>query len=290
MSAVELLLECGNHHGEGLVWDAAESRLWWTDIEGRTLWQYDPDSATSRSWDMPDRVCCLAPRAMGGLILAFPGEVALFDIDTGKKTTVATFEPGNTATRLNDGRCDRQGRLVVGGMNEQSGAADSSVIRVDTDGRVETLITQVSCANSICFSPDGRRMYFADTPERRIRVYDYDPVSGALGPEQNFCDMANEPGLPDGSCVDAEGYLWNAEWEGRRVVRIAPDGQIDRVIEVPTWKPTCCTFGGPDLDTLFITSSRLMSSAADLASDPHAGGLFAIKPGVRGINDAPFNG
>jgi L-arabinonolactonase len=175
-------------------------------------------------------------------------------------------------------------------MNEATGAADSSVVRVDPDGSVTTLIDGVACANSTCFSADGRTMFFADTPERIIRAYEYDPATGALGSMRVHADLAAEPGLPDGSCVDAEGGLWNAEWEGRRVVRVAPDGRIDRVIEVPTWKPTCCAFGGADLDTLFITTSRLMSSDDDLAGDPHAGGLFAIRPGVRGVADALFAG
>ncbi|MEO1105395.1 MAG: SMP-30/gluconolactonase/LRE family protein, partial [Pseudomonadota bacterium] len=103
-------------------------------------------------------------------------------------------------------------------------------------------------------------------------------------------DMSGEPGLPDGSCVDAEGGVWNAEWEGRRVVRIAPDGTIDRIIQVPVWKPTCCAFGGANLDTLYITTSRLGTETADLANEPLAGALLAVRPGVRGLEDTPFAG
>lgn len=290
MDRAELVLDCRNHHGEGVLWNPAEGRMWWTDIEGKALWSFDPERDTSERIDMPDRVCCFAPRTRGGMIVAFPKSVEFFDPATGARMKTAEFEPDHPGSRLNDGRTDRQGRLVAGGMNETTGEADSTVIRIDPDGSSTVLIEGVACANSICFSPDGRTMYFADTPERTIRAYAYDPATGALGAMRVHGDLKKEPGLPDGSCVDEEGGVWNAEWQGRRVVRIAPDGRIDRVIEVPTWKPTCCAFGGPELDTLFITSSRLMSSDDDLAGDPHAGGLFAIKPGVRGVADTPFAG
>ena len=133
-------------------------------------------------------------------------------------------------------------------------------------------------------------MFFADTPDREIVAYDYDESNGTISNRRVHASFQKEPGLPDGSCVDAEGGVWNAEWEGRRVVRIAPDGRIDKIVEVPTWKPTCCAFGGPELDTLYITTSRLMSSKDELSQDQHAGGLFAVNPGVKGVPDAPFAG
>lgn len=133
-------------------------------------------------------------------------------------------------------------------------------------------------------------MYFADTPDREIVAFDYSSEGEPLSQRRTLASFADEPGLPDGSCVDAEGGVWNAEWEGRRVVRIAPDGKIDQVIAVPVWKPTCCAFGGANLDTLFITTSRLMSDEKTLANEPQSGGLFAVKPGVRGLEDTPFCG
>lgn len=287
----ELVLDCKNHHGEGIQWNPRDGRIWWTDIEGRALWWYAPEGGASGHIDMPDRVCTFAPRAHGpGFIVAFADEIALFDPETGARAPLHRFEPDNPHSRTNDGRTDRQGRFIVGGMNEGTGAPDSSVIRIDPDGSVAPLLDKVACANSICFSPDGETMYFADTPERVIRAYGYDGATGRLGEARVFADMSDAPGLPDGSCVDAEGGVWNAEWEGRRVIRVAPDGRIDRIIDLPTWKPTCCAFGGDDLGTLFITTSRLMSDAQALADDPHAGGLFAVRPGVKGVSDTPFNG
>ena len=286
----ELVLNCKNEHGEGIFWNPLDGLVWWTDIEGRALWSYDPATEKSLCHKMTERVCCFAPRASGGLIIAYADRVVLLDPETKAETLVAEFESDNPETRLNDGRTDRQGRLIVGGMNEVSGAADSSVLCIDTNRSVRTLIEGVSCANSTCFSADGSTMFFADTPDREIVAYDYDIKAGTVANRRVHASFKGEPGLPDGSCVDAEGGVWNAEWEGRRVVRVAPDGTIDRVIDVPVWKPTCCAFGGPDLDTLFITTSRLMSDETALAQEPESGGLFAVKPEVRGVTDTPFNG
>ncbi|MGB0308419.1 MAG: SMP-30/gluconolactonase/LRE family protein [Paracoccaceae bacterium] len=286
----ELIVDCKNEHGEGIFWNPSDGRIWWTDIQGRALWSFDPVTTQSASIPMEDRVCCFAPRAAGGLIVAYSDRVVLFDPETKKETLVTLFEPENPETRLNDGRTDRQGRLVVGGMNEVSGTPDSSVISIDGNLKVQTLIDQISCANSICFSPAGNTMFFADTPDREILVFDYEKDRGTLTNKRLHASFKQEPGLPDGSCVDAEGGVWNAEWEGHRVVRVAPNGTIDHVIDVPVWKPTCCAFGGPNLDTLFITTSRLMSDEAALKKEPSAGGLFAVKPGIRGVIDTPFKG
>jgi len=290
MQHAELVLDCANHHGEGVFWSPGDGRVWWTDIHGQKLWSFDPVIRDARFFDVPGRVCCFAPRARGGFIVAFSDRISLYSFERGEEACLCVFEPDNPDTRLNDGRTDRQGCFIVGGMNEKTGTANSSLLRVDADHKVTVLFRAVSCANSICFSPDGQTMYFADTPDREIRAYDYNPETGAIANGRVHASFANEPGLPDGSCVDAEGGVWNAEWEGRRVVRVAPDGTIDRIIEVPVWKPTCCAFGGPDLDTLFITTSRLMGSDQQLAAEPQSGGLFAVKPGFKGVPDAPFAG
>jgi L-arabinonolactonase len=286
----DFVFDCKNEHGEGIFWNPADGLVWWTDIEGRAIWSFDPETKQGKSYPTQDRVCCFAPRAAGGLIAAFADRISLLDLARGAEKKICDFEINNPNTRANDGRTDRQGRFVVGGMNEKTGAANATVIRIDESLAVETLIEGVSCANSTCFSPDGKIMYFADTPDREIVAFDYSSEGEPLSQRRTLASFADEPGLPDGSCVDAEGGVWNAEWEGRRVVRIAPDGKIDQVIEVPVWKPTCCAFGGANLDTLFITTSRLMSDEKTLANEPQSGGLFAVKPGVRGLEDTPFCG
>jgi L-arabinonolactonase len=283
-----LVVDCRNVHGEGVLWNPADRRLWWTDIHGQAIWWYEPVSGESDGLELPARLCAFAPRVGGGWIMAFADGVQLWSADFRKERDVHAFEPENPDTRLNDGRTDRQGRFVVGGMNEGSGAADSSVIRIDANLGVERLFGNVSCANSTCFSPDGSVMYFADTPQRRIRAYEYG--SEHLGPSRTFTDMSAEPGLPDGSCVDSEGGLWNAEWEGGQVVRFAPDGRITHRIALPVRKATCCAFGGDALATLFITTSRLTAGPGEIARAPLAGSLFAARPGFSGVADAAFAG
>lgn len=219
--------------------------------------------------------------------MAFADRVELWSAGSNPKAVLAEFEPENPATRLNDGRTDRQGRFVVGGMNEGTGVADSTVIRVNSDLGVETLIRGVSCANGTCFSPDGRTMFFADTPDRKIVAY---PYGDSLGQAALVYDFAVEPGLPDGSCVDAEGGVWNAEWDGGQVIRVDGSGRVTHRIHLPVPKATCCAFGGADLSTLYITTSRLGMTGGDIAKAPLSGGLFAARPGVRGLVDIPFAG
>jgi L-arabinonolactonase len=152
------------------------------------------------------------------------------------------------------------------------------------------LFGDILISNSIAFSPDGRLMYFADTPLKKIFVFDYDGDVGALANRRIFAEVGPEGGSPDGSTVDADGYLWNAEWGGARVVRYNPAGRVDRIVPIPCSQVTCCAFGGDDLSTLFVTSARDGLSDAALAAQPHAGALFAVNAGVRGFADRPFRG
>jgi L-arabinonolactonase len=285
----ELVLDCRNLHGEGVLWNDLDGRLWWTDIHGKALWAFDAATAKAERYEAPDRICCFAPREAGGLVAAFADGFALYDPLTGRREDIAAFEPDLPQTRLNDGRTDRQGRLVAGGMDERDLSPISSVWRLDPDLRLTRLFGAVRCANSTCFSPDGRTMYFADSPQREIVAFDYDAATGAVGAKRTVARTEGR-GVPDGSCVDAEGFIWNAIWEGYRVDRFAPDGRLDLTIEVPVEKPTCVAFGGVDLDTLFITTSRLGSSEDILVREAGSGGLYAVKPGVRGLPDAPFAG
>ncbi len=286
----ELVVDCRNVHGEGVLWSADHDLLMWTDIHGEVLWTYEPATSEERSYPATGRIGCFAPRRnrpFTQLIAAFADEFALLDLSTGKRETIAAFEPELPSTRLNDGRTDRSGRFVAGGIDEAELAPISSVWSVDGDLRVVKLFNGVSCANSTCFSPDGRSMYFADSPTSEIVAFEYDTASGKLGKKRR---VARVDGIPDGSCVDEEGCIWNAVWEGYRVERWSPDGELLQRINVPVRKPTCCAFGGKDLSTLYITSSRLMEGDDILAREPNAGGLYAARPGVRGISDMSFAG
>lgn len=288
-AVAELVCDCRNLHGEGVIWSQEHGLLLWTDIHGRALWTLDPDTGVAASHPLPERLCCFASRRgepWNRILAAFAGGFALYDVLTGERRDIARFEPEKATTRLNDGRTDAAGRFIAGGMDEGSPMSPiSSTMVVETDLTVRTLFEGVGCANSICFSPDGGRMYFADSPTGTIEVFDYDAAAGAVSGRRR---LVGTEGVPDGSCVDAEGYLWNAVWEGHRVERYAPDGRLDRVIGVPVFKPTCCQFGGADLETLYITTSRLGTDPAVLEREPASGGLFACRPGVAGLASRPF--
>jgi len=175
--------------------------------------------------------------------------------------------------RFNDGRCDRAGRFWVGTLQDPDHPPRGVLYCIEADGRARAMKSAIRVPNSIAWSPDGRTMYFADSPRHKIWAYDYDAETGGTSNERIFATP--HPGFPDGSCVDADGCLWNAEWGASRVVRYTPAGRIDRVIAVPAKNPTCCAFGATRLDTLYITS-------ADGA------GLFAMRPGVAGLLESRF--
>lgn len=288
---VRLEVDAGDAHGEGVLWSAEHGLLMWTDIHGRRLWTLDPATGRAEAHAVPGRLCCFAPRLgrpWHHVVAAFSDGFALLDVATGARTEIAAFEPERPTTRLNDGRTDPAGRFVAGGMDEGEPMRPiSSVWRLDADLSLVRLIEGVGCSNGTCFAPDGRTMYFADSQERVIRAYDYDPATGALGAVR---PLARVDGTPDGACVDAEGFVWSAIWEGYRVERRSPDGRLDRTIAVPVAKPTCCAFGGADLATLYITTSRLDESPERLAREPQAGGLFALEPGIRGLPGMSFAG
>ncbi len=289
MHAADLFLDCRNTHGEGVLWDERSRRVWWTDIHGKKLWSLDPENRSASSHDMPSRVCCFAPRARGGLLVAFAEGFALYDLDSGAQRDLARFEPDLPETRLNDGRTDRAGRFVAGGFDEVNERPVTSVCRVDPDLTTTRLFGDVICANGTCFSPDGRTLYFADSPRHTVEAIAYDPATGAVGARRVLATIEG-PGIPDGACTDAEGFVWIAIWEGSRVERWSPDGRRDLVVQLPVRKVTCCAFGGKDLDVLFITTSRLGSSDEEVGREPTSGSLYAFRPGVRGLPDTPFAG
>ena len=285
----EIVVDAANELGEGVLWSPAHGEVQWTDIFGRRFWAHNPSDGQVRSVPLPDRLGCFAPLGGPSILAGFAGGLEMFDLESGARRMLAVIEPDRPTTRVNDGRLDRRGRLVFGTMDEDpSGARPLGQIWSFGGGRARVLASGVRIANSIAFSPDGRRMYFADTPEKRIRLYDYDLDSGVLLGERVFVTVEG-PGFPDGSTVDAEGCLWNAEWGGGRVVRYAPDGRVLRVLPLPASQVTCCAFGGARLDRLYVTTARTGLDPDTLAAEPHAGALFAFDVGVSGLADAPFD-
>jgi L-arabinonolactonase len=286
----EIAVNSQNLLGEGIVWSASHGEVQWVDIHGKLFWTLDPSTGVAKSLALPERLGCFAPLGASRILAGFASGLAYFDLSSGARNEIAAIEPDLPSTRVNDGKLDRQGRLVFGTMDENEPAQPIGRVWSFDGVAPRALFEGVRIANSIAFSPDGRRMYFADTPQRIIWRYDYDVDTGLAFNRKAFVEVGKEHGYPDGSCVDSEGCLWNAKWGGGRVVRYSPDGRIDHIVEVPCSQATCCAFGGADLSTLYVTTARAGLSEARLVREPKAGAMFAVKVGVRGLVDAPFKG
>ena len=290
MSECRAVVDCGNVLGESVRWDARTRRVLWADIDRAELWWLDPATSEVGKIDMPERLCAFAARRSGGLLVAFASKLAYFHADWGVTVPIPDSGPGETDTRWNDGRCDRRGRFLIGSSYEGSaGKRTASLWQFDGVGR-KRLVSGVRVSNAICFSPDGKTMYFADSIEASIWAFDYDEESGSIANRREFCSLQDQPGVPDGATVDEAGYLWNAQWGGGRILRYRPDGSVDRIVELPISQPTCVSFGGPDLSTLYITSARLGLSREQLEREPLAGSLFALTPGVKGLPENLYAG
>jgi sugar lactone lactonase YvrE len=241
----------------------------------------------------PDRVGFIAVADGGRLLLG--GAKALYMAEPGAGTLDTTklvdIEPDLSTTRTNDGRVDRHGNVVFGTLDEQKPRQPTAgFYHYSTKHGLRRLdLPHCRVSNSICFSPDGRTMYFTDTPTGVIRRGDYDPEAATIINVRDFATIAPADGHPDGSIVDADGCLWNAAWGGAVVRRFAPDGRLDRIVEIPARNPTCPAFGGADLSTLFVTSSRQQHTDDELARAPQAGGVFAARiDGMHGLPDSSF--
>ena len=286
-----LLIDAKCTLGEGATWCARSGRFYWTDIEGARLWRYDPRDRSSTSWRMPERLAtfalCADPHY---LLLGLATHLAFFDLATGETQRIVDVEPGMN-TRVNDGRCDRQGRFVFGTKDEGSPLrAVGGFYRLNRDLSLERLpLPAPAISNSIAFSPDGATMYYCDSPTREIRACDY-AADGTVANDRLFTKLADATGEPDGSTVDRDGGLWNAQWGGARVVRYGADGVETARVTVPTVQPSCVALGGEQLGTLYITSARIDLDASALAGDAQAGGVFVAVPGARGLPEALFQG
>ena len=275
--------------GEGVLWNRRTARLWWTDIQARCLFCYDPISRALDKIATPERLASFAFVADSErIVAAFESGLALYDPATGAVDWLYRPGPCAASVRFNDGRTDRQGRFWVGTMVEDDGPEALGRLHcLDRHGRVTCQSDPVFISNAICTSPDGRLLYFADSTQRTIFAYNLDTASGALSGRRVFAQTP--PGaFPDGAVVDRDGFVWNAHWGASRVVRYAPDGGIDTVVDIPASQPSCVAFGGPGQDLLFVTSARDGLNSGTLLLQPSAGSLFVYKTDAVGLSDAEF--
>lgn len=272
--------------GEGPVWVAREAALYWVDIKGRKIFRLGGEGEL-KQWPTPVRIGSIAPRASGGFIAGTDAGIMTVDLASGSFEMIVNPEPDLPDNRFNDGKIDRAGRYWAGTMDDREKEARGSLYRVDPNLACTKVDGDYKVTNGPAFSPDGARMYHSDSARQLTYAYDLDS-NGAPHDRRTFLHFSEGDGFPDGMTVDSDGCLWIAFWDGWCVRRFSPDGELLRAVEMPVARPTSCTFGGLDLDRLYITSARVGLAEADLAMQPNAGGLFMTIPGVRGVADVPF--
>lgn len=283
----------GDVCGEGAVWHAAENAVYWVDINRFLIHRFQVADAAVRSWifDVPVTALSLTDRDDVLLVVLGSG-VILWEPATDRRHDPLFKYEAWPAVRLNDARSDPRGSLWVGSMRNniaadgsaiEFGGTDGVLLRLDADGKTSLWRKDIGISNTMVWSPDRRRFYTGDSIANVIWAYDYDQATGAISNERPFL-QGFARGLPDGSAMDAEGFLWNCRYYGNCVVRVAPDGKIDRVVEMPVKNITTCCFGGADLKTLFVTTA----SAHAPLGDRLAGSLFAIRTEVKGQAENRF--
>jgi len=275
------------------VWHAAHAALYWTDINRFLIHRFTAGDQCVRTWFFAEPVTALVLTDRDDVLAVVLGSrVILWEPGSDVRRERGFHLDGWPKVRLNDARADPRGSLWVGSMrnnvnpdgsNGEAGGADGVLHRIDPDGAITIFRRDVGISNTIAWSPDGRRFYFGDSLANVIWVYDYDPKTGSIQNERPFLKDFSR-GIPDGSTVDSEGYLWNCRYYGGCIVRVAPDGTIDRVIEMAAKNITTCTFGGPDLKTLYITTAASEAPPGDRL----AGGLFALQSTVAGLSENRF--
>ena len=282
MSEVRCVAPTGCLLGEGPLWSPTEGFLWWVDIKRAKLHRHNPKTGNTRRYDLPLHASALA-LSDGGLIMIGDREIGRYDTATESYHRITELnEP--EGFRTNDGGMAPDGTFWFGTLDDTETLSEGQYYRLQPDLSAERLgLPEVLVTNTMQFSPDGRTFYTCDSAEQMILAFDYDSETGALANRRVFASTLEAGCYPDGSAVDAEGYLWNAQWAGSRIVRYAPDGAVDRIVKLPVSRPTSCAFGGEALNTLYITSARMGLTDAALDRQPMAGSLFALDLDVPGL-------
>jgi sugar lactone lactonase YvrE len=294
MTEITCVVDSRSLLGESTYWDPKARVLWWIDIWGPTIHRYDPATRRDDTWTAPEYLGCLAVRDRGGLVLTMTSGFFFFDPAKGNFDLIVDPEADMPDTRFNDGKTDRQGRFWSGSMFEAEGkpaARNASLYRLDPDLSVHRMVEGIGCSNGLAWSPDSRTMYYTDSHTSLVWQWDFDPTSGDIANRRVFLDLSAEGYIVDGATVDEAGTYWLTVPFKGKVQAYDPKGNLVTSIDMPTDLPTCCEFGGENLDTLYVTSATLRRSPEALKDQPEAGGLFAITGlGVKGLPLVPFRG
>jgi L-arabinonolactonase len=282
------ILAARNILGEGIIWDSRRQALWWTDIHGHRLYRQDWVQNSMTCIETPERVCSFGLIEGGErLVTAFASGIAIYDPHQQQIEWLMRpqLPPG---ARFNDGRVDRRGRFWSGTMIESAQPQpEGCLYSVAGAGATQCQLRGVTISNGLCFSPDGRHMYFADSPTRLIQVFDVLEPEGLLSAPRPFARTPSRA-YPDGATIDSDGCVWSAHWGAGCVVRYTPHGREDRIVRIPTAQPSCVCFGGPDLSILCVTTARAGLEPASLEAEPNAGDVFLFRAGVKGLPECEY--
>lgn len=273
------------------VWAPDEQVLYWVDILAPSLNRFDPATGDNTTWTQPEHIGCFGRRASGGFIAGLRSGIWLLD-EQGEATQCVARPVNNTRiSRFNDGRIDPWGRFWAGTIHEPRDRPAAQLFRTDADLSCRAIAGDIKVSNGVAFSPDRRWAYHSDTPNHVIYRYPLDPDSGEItGEREIFHQFPFGNGRPDGAAVDEEGCYWTALFEGHRIARLSPEGEILAEYPIPAPCPTMCAFGGPDLKTLYVTTARENRSEEELAHWPQSGDIFAMKTDVAGQPEPLFKG
>lgn len=288
---IEVVVDVKTTLGEGPLWDVEQQRLYWIDAAGMRVFRSTAQGSEIRAWDVPSRVGSIAIRKDGsGAICSLAKGFYALDFATGECSLIAEIEADRPTNWINDGKVDRRGRFFAGTMDSQEAGPFGALYRLDPDFKVTKVDTDIIVSNGPCWSPDGNIFYFADSWSGEIWAYDYDQENGTVSNRRTFAKVdTSRGGAADGSTVDAEGYVWNAQVYDAKLVRYAPDGTVDRVIDMPVKKVTSVMFGGPNLDILYVTSMAKPPLPRFPDDGVLRGSLFAITGlGIKGVPEARF--
>jgi sugar lactone lactonase YvrE len=287
----ELLLDARATLGEGPVWLDRARRLLWVDIDAPALHVTDVAAARDHVVAVHEQVGCAVP-ACGSLVLAgLRSGFWAVDLDTGSRAHIDDPEPDLPGNRFNDGKCDPRGRFWAGTMECEEKSRTGALYSLDATLRVRKWLTGIGCSNGLAWSDDAKTMYYVDSPTRKVVAFEYDIDEGSITNPRDAFVVPDGWGFPDGMTIDTDGCLWIALWDGARIVRVDPgSGRIVEEVDMPVSRPTSCAFGGDGYGTLFITSARTRLSEEQLAREPHAGSVFAVRPSCGGLPAVEFAG
>ncbi|SMG22285.1 SMP-30/gluconolactonase/LRE family protein [Paenibacillus aquistagni] len=286
----EIVVHANNQIGEGPLWDPVDQCLYWVDITRKRIHHYHPVSGETSCHEVDQYISAIVPTQIRGTFLcAMKDGFYKLDLLTGTKEHIVNPEPNTPNNRFNDGKCDPAGRFFAGTMDMNIKPHAGALYCLDAEHGCKKMLSNITISNGLAWSLDGETMYYIDTASAEIAAYSYDLNSGSLGERRSIAVIPSEEGSPDGMTIDCEGMLWIALWGGGKVIRLNPaTGEHMASVTVPASQVASCTFGGENLDELYITTAAAFLSKERLASEPLAGSLFRVKTGVRGVEAHSF--